>query len=146
MIEQTGRWLGIDFGLARIGLAVSDPSGTLARGMETIRWNGRDLAWALDRLTTLIAEQQIAGVVIGVPRRTDGQPGSLTGQVLALADDLAARTGIRPCLRDERYTTVIAGRYLKESRIKGTRQRSVIDQVAAEIILQEHLDSLRQAD
>lgn len=136
--------MGIDFGLARIGVAVSDPLGILAVGLETIRWNGRDTVAVLERLICLVRQQAVRGIVLGYPQRTDGRQASLTGTVRELAAELEQKTGVPVLLRDERYTTVIARRKLQESGVRAKKQKPVIDQVAAEIILQEHLESRRK--
>lgn len=143
--KVSGKWMGIDYGDARIGIAVSDPMGILARGLETIRWNGRDMEWALDRIVTLVREQQVCGLVIGIPRRTDGKAGASEDKARHLAEILAERTGLVPVLRDERYTTVLAARVMRETGIRQDRRRAVVDQIAAEIILQEYLESCRKA-
>ena len=145
MGSETGKWIGIDYGDARIGIAVSDPLGILARGLETIRWNGRDMAWALDRILAIIQEQGIIGLVVGIPRRTDGKVGESETRARQLAEVLAARTGLPTVLRDERYTTVLAARVMRETGIRADRRRDVVDQVAAEIILQDFLESRRQS-
>lgn len=146
MAVIVGKWLGIDYGDARIGVAVSDPMGVLARGLETIRWNGRDMAWALERIATIVRDQQAVGLVIGMPRRTDGKPGASEEKARQFAADLAELTGLEPVLRDERYTTVLASRIMRETGIRSRRRNEVIDQIAAEIILQEYLESRRQPD
>ena len=146
MAIASNKWMGIDYGDARIGIAVSDPMGILARGMETILWNGRDMDWALDRICTIAREQQITGIVIGMPRRTDGKPGPSEEKARNLAAELAQRTGIETVLRDERYTTVLASRIMREAGIRSNRRNAVIDQIAAEIILQEYLESRRKSD
>lgn len=145
MLTQPGKWMGIDFGLARIGVAISDPLGILASGLETIRWNGRDTDVILARLVFLASQQNVQGIVLGYPGRTDGRQASLTGMVNDLAASLEQQAGVPVLLRDERYTTVMARRRLQESGVRANRQRPVIDQVAAEIILQEHLESRRKA-
>jgi putative holliday junction resolvase len=142
----TGKWLGIDYGDARMGIAVSDPMGIIARGLETLRWNGRDLNRVLERIACLVRELGICGLVIGIPRRTDGKVGESENKARSLAAALAEATGLQPVLLDERYTTVIASRLLRDAGQKPSRRRDVIDQVAAEIILQEYLESRRQAD
>jgi putative Holliday junction resolvase len=144
--QKIGKWMGIDYGEARIGVAVSDPTGTLARGLETIRWNGRDMAWALDRIATLVRELQICGLVVGIPRRTDGKAGESEDKARQMAALLAERTGLEPVLRDERYTTVLAGRVMRETGIRADRRKAVVDQIAAEIILQEYLESRRHCE
>jgi putative Holliday junction resolvase len=146
MDTNIGKWMGIDYGDVRIGIAVSDPFGVLARGLETIRWNGQDMTWALERISYLVVQQQVTGLVIGMPRRTDGKPGIAEEKVRRFAGELAARTGLEPVLRDERYTTVLASRVMRDAGIRADRRKTVIDQIAAEIILQEYLESRRKPD
>ena len=67
------RKMGIDYGSVRIGVAISDPLGITARGIETIRWNGRDMEWAIDRIAALCSENQVDTIIVGLPRRTDGK-------------------------------------------------------------------------
>ncbi len=137
------RWLGIDYGEVRVGVAISDPLGFTARGLETIRWNGHNMAKVIDRLQELIRQYSITGVVVGVPRRTDGKPGASEDNARALASDLGDKTGVKIILRDERYTTVLASRVMRETGVHRDRRRDIVDQIAAEIILQEYLESLR---
>ncbi len=140
---MTKKWMGIDFGMRRIGVAVSDTMGVLARRYETIRWNGKDWEWALNRLADIIREESISGIVIGLPRRTDGIIGDSENLTRVFSCQLAEKTGIQPDLRDERYTTVLASRIMTETGIKKDRKRDIVDQIAAEIILQDYLDSNR---
>ena len=99
----------------------------------------------MERLVFLVKQQNVQGIVLGYPSRTDGKQASLTETVRELAAGLEQKTCVPVLLRDERYTTVMARRKLQESGVKARRQRPVIDQVAAEIILQEHLESRRKA-
>lgn len=140
---MTEKWLGIDFGTRRIGVAISDSLGMLARRFETINWNGKDDTWALNRLAEIIESQQVHGVVMGLPRRTDGLAGESEKMAMSFAEKLEDKTGISPTLRDERYTTVLAGRILTETGVHRDKKKQVIDQIAAEIILQDFLDSRR---
>ncbi len=132
--------MAIDYGLARIGVAISDPLRITARGLETINWNGRDMAWAQDRICELASEYEIVELVMGLPRRTDGQPSSSETGARQLAADLEARLGLTVLFLDERYTTVLASRVLNEVGYKKNK-RQVIDQLAAEIILQDYLNA-----
>jgi putative Holliday junction resolvase len=138
--------MGLDYGDARIGVAVSDPGGTIARGVLTVRWNGRDLDGVAQRLAALAAEQDVRGLVVGIPRRTDGKPGESENKARSLAAVLESLTGLPVITQDERYTTVLASRVLRDTGQKASRRRDIIDQVAAEIILQAYLESRRQAD
>ena len=86
----------------------------------------------------------VAAIVIGLPRRTDGKIGVSEEKARQLGDLLQELTGLDIIWRDERYTTVLAHRVLNESTVKKRQKRSVVDQVAAEIILQDFLESLRR--
>lgn len=143
--KLVGRWLGIDYGEVRVGVAISDPLGFSARGLETIKRRGKALDGVVERLSVLVEEHQIQGLVVGIPRRTDGKPGESEDNARELARLLHEKTGIDPVLRDERYTSVLAGRVMREVGIHQSRRKEVVDQIAAEIILQEYLESRRKA-
>lgn len=141
---KKGCWLGIDFGLRRIGIAASDPQAILAGRLETIGWNGQDDAWAMQRIETICREKDAVGIVLGLPRRTDGRVGETEIKARDFAKRLGERTGRQVLLRDERYTSVLAGRILTETGVDGRDKKKVVDQVAAEIILQDFLDQQRR--
>jgi len=137
--------LGIDFGRVRIGLAISDPTGTLARGFRTIhrRRSDEETRESVTEIAAIVREEQVMAIVLGLPRRTDGQPSEMAVEVRAFAALLAEATGIEPQFIDERYTSVLAERTLSDApgrKHKGKGRRAVIDQVAAEIILQDYLN------
>jgi putative Holliday junction resolvase len=138
------KWMAIDYGDVRIGVAVSDPLEVTARGVKTIKWNGQDMATAVERIYDLMLLEKVEGLVVGVPRRTDGKPGPSEDKARSLAQLLHERSGIEPVLQDERYTTVLAGRIMREAGIHGPRQRQIVDQIAAEIILRDHLERRRK--
>jgi putative Holliday junction resolvase len=138
------KWMAIDYGDVRIGVAVSDPLEVTARGVKTIKWNGQDMATAVERIHDLMLSEQVEGLVVGVPRRTDGKSGPSEDKARSLAQLLHERSGIEPVLQDERYTTVLAGRIMREAGIRGPRQRQIVDQIAAEIILRDHLERRRK--
>lgn len=142
-VPPQGRILGIDYGDARIGTALSDPLGITAQAYETINWNGKDNTWAVNRLAAIIADNQVTTVVMGLPRRTDGQPSASAEKAQSLAAEIQERTQVPVVLRDERFTTVMASRVLRETGVRGPKRKSVVDQVAAQIILQEYLESRR---
>lgn len=138
------KYFGIDYGKTRIGIAVSDALGITARGVETITWNGHDWTKPIERIAQLVAEHGVEGIVLGLPRRTDGLVSESEENARYMAQLLFEKTGIQPILRDERFTTVIAQRILYDSTVKKKKQRSVIDQVAAEVILREFLEANRK--
>lgn len=138
------RVMAIDFGMRRIGVAVSDPLRIMASGLETINWNGVDSDYAIDRLAEIVNEMEITEIVLGRPSRTDGTVSESEEKAVLFGKLLEEKVGIKPSLRDERYTTVIASRFLRSTGVSGKNKKKVVDQVAAEIILQEYLDISRK--
>jgi putative Holliday junction resolvase len=128
--------LGIDFGRARIGVAISDELRFLAHPLETIPANDQ----ATSRLAEIVRERKVDHVVAGMPRQMNGQIGAAATEVLQFVEKLRA---ILPCpvvTWDERLTTVAANRALRDAGKKTRHTRGYVDQVAAQIILQSYLD------
>ena len=135
--------LGVDVGSVRIGVAVSDPGGVLASPLVTLP---RDAAGGsdLDRLAELVREREAVEVVVGLPTSLSGRRGPAARGAEEYAAALAARVAPVPVrLADERLTTVAASRTLSERGISGRRQRPVVDQAAAVLVLQGWLDAAR---
>ena len=143
MAAPKGRVLAIDFGMRHIGVALSDELRILAKSYETINWNGVDPEWALNRLCEIIRDMNVKALVIGKPSRTDGTVSESELRAQEFGGELEKRCGLTPVWKDERFTTVIAARYMHDININSRKQKKVIDAVAAEIILQEYLDSQR---
>jgi putative holliday junction resolvase len=140
--SRGGRVLGVDVGTVRVGVALSDPSGTLASPLETLRRakDGSDL----DKLAALVVEHEVAEVVVGEPRHLSGASGASARDASAYSQALAGRIADVPVhLIDERLSTVTAASHLRDSGIDSRKQRPVIDQAAAVVILQQFLDSRR---
>ncbi len=141
------RALGIDYGERRIGLALSDPSGTLARPWRTLARAGHDdkLAKDLaDQIAALAAEADgLAVVVIGLPRRLDGTPNDLTVRVQAFAERLRARVAVPVALQDERLSSAEAESRLARRERDWRKRKALIDAAAAAVILQDYLDQTR---
>ncbi len=137
---QAGRILALDVGKRRIGVAVSDPLGLTAQGLETLeRTNIRqDLA----ALAKLAAEWEISLVLIGNPVNMSGREGRQAEWVRRFAEDLQARTGLGTKLWDERLTTVEAGRVLRQSGISIEKRARAVDRLSAVLLLQSYLDAL----
>ncbi|MBU3749137.1 MAG: Holliday junction resolvase RuvX [Mycobacterium sp.] len=139
-----GRRLGIDVGTVRIGVAVSDPDGILATPVETVRRDRRGAH--LRRLATLVGENDVVEVVVGLPRTLANRVGSSADDAVGVAEALAGRIEPVPVrLTDERLTTVSAARSLREAGLRAKEQRGKIDQAAAVAILQGWLDQRRNA-
>ncbi len=138
------RKLGIDYGEKRVGVAVSDPLGYTARGIATLYWNGTDFDRIADKIALLCEEYEADTVVIGMPLRTDGR-NSISGEkALRLAEELRRKTSVAVVMRDERYTSVIANRILRETGGGKDRKSGATDQMAAEIILADYLNRLKK--
>jgi putative Holliday junction resolvase len=131
----------------RIGVAASDPDGILATPLETVvRDRRKNSDRHLRRLAALVGEVDAVEVVVGLPRTLADRSGSSAQDAVALADALARRIAPTPVrLADERLTTVVAQRSLREAGVRARGQRSVIDQAAAVGILQNWLDQRRTA-
>jgi len=136
-----GAALGIDVGDVRVGVAVSDPHRILATPLVTLK---RDRAAGSDfiKIVQIVAERGIVDIVVGLPRLLSGGHGQAAIGAQQYATRLARRVAPVPVhLHDERMTTVIAGRMLSERGVRGRRQRAVVDQAAAVVILQSWLDA-----
>ena len=133
------RALGIDHGDARIGLAMSDELGMLAHPLETMHL--KDVADPIAHIAAIVTREKIGMIVLGLPRNMDGSYGPAADKVRAFAEKLRAVCACEVKLWDERLTSVAAQRSLHEAGRSVKQSRSVIDQVAAQLILQGWLDS-----
>jgi putative Holliday junction resolvase len=135
--------LGIDLGEARIGIALSDGLGMLAHPRETVRIDrakaGSEKA-AVARIKTIAREEDVRLIILGLPRNMDGTEGSAAAKARAFADRLKLETECEVRLLDERLTTVAAQKCLHAAGRNVKQGRAVIDQVAAQLILQTYLD------
>lgn len=139
---RQGVRVGIDVGTVRIGVARSDRDGLLATPVVTIQRNG---ATPIAELTALISELDAVEVIVGLPLSLSGSHTASTEDALIVARELALQTHV-PCrVVDERLTTVSAHSALRAAGKKQKQTRSVIDQVAAVMILQHALDSERSS-
>jgi putative Holliday junction resolvase len=143
------RWLGVDYGRRRIGLARSDASGTLARPWQTVAAAGTP-ADSARRVAALITgsladpDEAIDAVVVGLPKRLNGEDTDVTGDVRTFAAALEAASGRPVALEDERLTSVEAESRLACRERDWRRRKARLDAAAAAIILQDHLDAARR--
>jgi putative holliday junction resolvase len=133
------RVLALDLGSRRIGVAVSDPTGTLASPVQTIE-RGRSHADDHARIGEAVAEADAARVVVGLPLSLDGSHGPAARLIEAELVELAAVLTVPVEVYDERLTTVSADRNLRSAEMSGRRRRRVIDQEAATVLLQAWLE------
>ena len=137
--------LGIDLGSARVGLALSDDLGMLAHPLETIQVKGAgDLA---AYVAGIVRRENVSVVVIGLPRNMDGSHGPAAAKTREFGEKLRVKTpGCEIRYWDERMTTMAAQKALHEMGRNVKKSRQVIDQVAAQMILQGYLDSIALRD
>jgi putative Holliday junction resolvase len=119
-------------------VAVSDPTGTIAQGLATVPAEPRDSL--VERLADVARRQEAARIIVGLPLRLDGSSGPEARSARELAEDLRRASGLPVELVDERLTTAAAERAMIEGGVRRTRRRETIDQVAAALLLQSHLD------
>jgi putative Holliday junction resolvase len=134
------RIVGIDPGQARIGVAISDEERSIAFPRETVLARG-GTAEAVRRVRVALAEEDISLAVVGLPLRLDGTEGEAARRARAFGEAVGAALEVEVVYWDERLTTVAAERSLREMGRRGTKQREVVDQSAATILLQGYLDA-----
>ena len=144
MSDNYTRYLGVDLGEVRTGLAVSDALNSMAHGIRTVRPKGAEELISL--IAALCGEYGAKSVVIGHPVNMDGSRGFRSERVEKFADRLREETGLNVLLYDERMTTMAAARFMNETDTRGKKRREAIDTLSAEIILQNFLDSLKRRE
>ena len=136
------RIMGLDFGSRTTGVAVSDPLGITAQGVETIvRKDENKLRQTCARIEALIKEYEIEEIVLGYPKNMNNTAGERAEKTEAFKAMLERRTGKPVILWDERLTTIAAERVLMESGVRRENRKAVVDKIAAFLILQGYLDS-----
>jgi putative holliday junction resolvase len=136
----TGAALGLDAGSVRVGVAASDPTGTIATPVATLSRNDPQL-W--ERISSEAAQRGAARIVVGLPRAMSGDEGAAAAAARDFAAEVGRRTGLPVELWDERLTTVQAERALVATGMRRRRRREVVDAVAAGLMLQAWLDRSR---
>jgi putative Holliday junction resolvase len=138
------RYLGLDVGDRRIGVALSDETGTLATGLPTLRRVGprKDVR----AVAELIRRHEAGEVVVGLPRRLDGGLGPQAQKVLAFMEDLRPSAKVPLVPWDERFTSVMAEQALMEGDVSRRDRKDLVDKVAAILILQSYLDYRKIAE
>ena len=138
---MNGRVLALDLGKRRIGLALSDELGITAQGLQTLERSNirKDLA----KLAALASEKNVSLILMGNPLHMSGRESRQTQYTREFAERLKAVTGLPIEFRDERLTTVEAERVLRQSGISIQKRAKAVDRLAAVILLESYLDSLR---
>lgn len=137
-----GKYLGVDYGDRRTGLAECDLSGSLASGIMTVKESG--MRHTAERVAREAAERSCKKIVIGLPKNMDGSEGERAAVVRAFASLLAEYTAIPIDFYDERMSTMLAYRYMDGTETYGKKRKENIDTLSAEVILQSYLDKERK--
>jgi putative Holliday junction resolvase len=133
-VELKPRILGLDVGSKTIGLAVSDPLGITAQGLNTIRRKNK--RHDFEQLQQIITQFEVSAIVVGLPLRLSGGEGTQSEKMRGFAAELQRRFGLPVHLWDERLTSAEANRVLRESEMSIKRRGEVVDRLAAVLILQ----------
>lgn len=137
------RLLGIDLGSKRIGVSVSDRSGTIASPLTVIT-RGRSQRVDHDEIARLVREEEAEGVVVGLPLNMDGSEGPAAVAARQEVERMTTVVGVPVFLHDERRSTVQADQSMSQRNMNAVDRRAVVDKVAAAFILQSWLDSHRK--
>jgi len=129
-----GRILGLDVGLRRIGIAVSDPLGITAQGLETLQ--RRNKRYDFEFLQRMIQKYDVREIVVGLPLRMNGDEGIQSDKMQVFAEDLRKRFRLPIHLWDERLTSAEANRLLRETDLSIEKRGKAVDRMAAVLILQ----------
>lgn len=135
---QYSRKMGLDYGKARIGVAFSDLSCTIASAdhIYKTQTEEKDLLY----FSNLIKDKSVDMVVFGLPLNADGTESEMSNVVREFAQKLGKVANVQIAFQDERYTSFEAEEYLKEAGIKWEKRKELLDKVSAQIILQNYLD------
>lgn len=141
--SNTGRILALDVGAKRIGVAVSDPLGITAQGLETIQRKNKRADFEM--LAAVIQAREVAEIVVGQPLHMSGTESRQSERVNDFAEDLRKKFGLPVHLWDERLTSAEANRLLRETEMSIRRRGQVVDRMSAVLILQSFLEHRRNA-
>jgi putative Holliday junction resolvase len=138
-MPESARVLALDVGSKRIGVAISDPLGITAQGLETIqRQNKRK---DMETLGRLLKDYEVREVVVGLPLRLSGAEGTQSEKMRRFASDLEAHFGVTVHLWDERWTSTEANRLLRETDLSIEKRGRAVDRMAAILILQSWMEA-----
>jgi putative holliday junction resolvase len=133
------RILGIDYGERRIGLAISDPLGIIAQTLPTL--DTKKVKDVFDEIKKIVEEKDVGKIVLGFPRNMDGTTGERGEKVKEFANKLKEKIGKEIDFWDERLTSVESLKLLREEKRKIKREKKIVDQISAVLILQGYLNN-----
>ena len=131
------RLMGIDFGDARVGIALSDPLMIMSQGYKTINNDGTDSLY--EEIVVIIKEKEVTKIVIGLPKNMDNTQGFRTDATMEFAEKLKTFTNVPIDFSDERLTTVSAHGFLNEMNVRGKKRKGAVDTLSAALILETYM-------
>lgn len=129
--------MGIDFGDARVGIALSDPLMIMSQGYKTILNDGTDSLF--EEIVAIIKEKEVTKIIIGLPKNMDNSQGFRTDATMEFAEKLKTFTDVEIDFSDERLTTVSAHGFLNEMNVKGKKRKGAVDTLSAALILETYM-------
>jgi putative Holliday junction resolvase len=129
--------MGIDYGDARVGIALSDPLMIMSQGYKTIKNDGTDVLY--EEIVSIIKEKEVTKIVIGLPKNMDNSQGFRTDATMEFADKLRNFTDVEIEFSDERLTTVSAHGFLNEMNVRGKKRKETVDTLSAALILETYM-------
>lgn len=131
------RLMGIDYGDARVGIALSDPLMIMSQGFKTIKNDGTDNLY--EEIVAIIKEKEVTKIVIGLPKNMDNSQGFRTDATMEFAEKLKTFTDVEIDFSDERLTTVSAHGFLNEMNVRGKKRKDTVDTLSAALILETYM-------
>ena len=131
------RLMGIDFGDARVGIALSDPLMIMSQGYKTIKNDGTDTLF--EEIAEIIKEKEVTKIIIGLPKNMDNSQGFRTDATMEFAEKLKTFTSVEIDFSDERLTTVSAHGFLNEMNVRGKKRKGAVDTLSAALILETYM-------
>ena len=134
------RCLGLDLGTRTLGLAMSDKMNMIASPYRVLRWDGEDYNLLFNELDSIIRDNGITDLVLGLPKNMNATEGVRVELTMEFKEKLERRTGLPVHLWDERLTTVAADKAMMEAGVRREKRKDYVDMIAATLILQGYLD------
>lgn len=131
------RLMGIDFGDARVGIALSDPLCIMSQGYKTIKNDGTDSLYS--EISDIIKEKEVTKIVVGLPKNMDNSEGFRTDATKEFVENLKTVTDVPIEFCDERLTTVSAHGFLSEMNVRGKKRKGAVDTLSAALILETYM-------
>ena len=131
------RLMGIDFGDARVGIALSDPLCIMSQGYKTIKNDGTDSLFS--EIAEIIKEKEVTKIVVGLPKNMDNSEGFRTDATKEFVEKLKTVTDVPMEFCDERLTTVSAHGFLSEMNVRGKKRKGAVDTLSAALILETYM-------